>query len=170
MPAYFLGKSLSEIPFLCINCFVFATPIVAIAPWQSPLDLLYLTYLCIGFVVLSTGFLLSQVFSDADAAVLTGAILSVLINLFSGFVPLLGDGPIGVIAYSHYSARAICTVELWYGQGIDNTEDYNNGVPDEWKDPNLGSDWASLVIMGLLLQVGAFLVMVYYNRDVASFS
>ena len=70
-------------------------------------------------MVTSLGVLLSFVFTDPDTAVLIGAIMAVLLNVFSGFVPLLGGG---TWMYTHYAARALCTIELWFEQVLD-TED-----------------------------------------------
>eukprot|EP01038_Epipyxis_sp_PR26KG_P011779 gene11779-15760_t len=99
--AYFLGKSCSDIPFMAINAFIYMAPLMAIAPWQSPTRYVYAAlFVCI-YTVTAMGYWLSYVFNDPDAAVLTGTILAILLNLFSGFVPTIGDGPIGQIMYTH---------------------------------------------------------------------
>eukprot|EP01031_Cornospumella_fuschlensis_P049911 gene49911-61095_t len=164
--SYFLGKVLSDIPFLCVHVFIYLAPIIAIAPWQGPSDMMYGALFCIGLAVLAMGYWLSFMFSDPDAAVLTGVILAILLNLFSGFVPTIGDGPIGQIMYTHWAARAICTTELWFGQGLNSVNDYNNVVPSEWIDPDYSSDCMGMLIIAVLLLGISYLNMLYNNRRV----
>jgi ABC-type multidrug transport system ATPase subunit len=164
--AYFVGKILSDLPFMVVNTFVYMAPIIAIAPWQSPVDKFYGVLLCLSLVVLGLGYWLSFIFVDPDAAVLTGVILAILLNLFSGFVPTIGDGPIGLIMYTHWSARAVTTTELFYGQGVTNVEDFNTVVPDAWKDPDLGNDCGVLILISVILCVCAYVTLLYRNKRV----
>lgn len=164
--AYFLGKFISDLPFLVLNTFMFMAPMIAIAPWQAPADKMYGVLLCISFVVMSMGYWLSFIFPDPDAAVLTGVILAILLNLFSGFVPKIGDGDIGTVMYTHYSARAITAVELKYGQGVSDVSDFNSVVPDPWKFPNLGNDCAGMIVIGLVLLFLSFVTLLYRNQRV----
>lgn len=164
--SYFLGKMASDAPFLVLNVFIFMSPVVAIAPWQCPVDKLYGMLLCIGFAVSGLGYWLSVLFSDADAAVLTGVILCILLNLFSGFVPKLGDSFLGLIMFTRWSARALVTVELKYGHGLED-EDYNQTVPESWKDPDFGYDCGIMVLIGIILMSLAYFFILYTNRRIA---
>lgn len=162
--AYYLGKMLADFPFMALNCFLYMAPIVAIAPWQAPPEMLYAIMLCLALVVLSLGYVLSLVFADPDDAVLTGVIFAILLNLFSGFVPTIGDGPIGQIMYTHWSARAIVAAELMDGQNI-SEDDFNQIVPDEWKDPDFPTDCGNMVATAVALFVFAFALLAFFNRQ-----
>jgi len=167
--AYFLGKVLSDVPFLAVNVFVFMAPMIAIAQWRSPTDKLYSVLFCIGIAVTSMGYFLSFVFSDPDSAVLTGVILAVLLNLFSGFVPGLGLGIVGRLMYTQWAARAISAAELVYGQGLSDREAFNQVVPDEWWNPDLAASCGFMVLIGVVLQVVAFGLLLYKNRRASTF-
>ncbi len=167
--AYFLGKICSDFPFMVFNSFLFMAPMVAIAPWQSPLEKMYSLLLCITVVVSSMGYLLSFTFSDADAAVLTGVIMAILLNLFSGFVPMLGDGFIGLVMYTHWSARAIVSAELKDGQGITDIDDFNTIVPVPWQDPDFGYDCGIMILIAVILSSLTFLMLWINNQRDGSF-
>eukprot|EP01034_Spumella_vulgaris_P045930 gene45930-57256_t len=144
-------------------------PMIAIAQWRSPTDKMYSVLFCIALSVTSMGYFLSFAFQDPDSAVLTGTILAVLLNLFSGFVPAIGDGAQGQLFYTHWSARGITTAELYYGQNIKDVQSFNSIVPEEWYDPDLSTDCWNMVVIALALQVGAFAVMMFRNRRVSTF-
>eukprot|EP01039_Chlorochromonas_danica_P003582 gene3582-3923_t len=166
--AYFVGKITADLPFLCVNVYMFLTPMMAIAPWRSPSDKLYGVLFCIAVVVSAMGYMISLMFRDPDAAVLTGVIVAILLNLFSGFVPSIGDGGLGKIMYTHYSARAICASELWYGMGINDVDEYNSVMPKNWKNPNYTADCLYMLLIALILAVVSYVFLLYINRRVAS--
>lgn len=163
--AYFLGKVIADCPFLVINTFIYLAPMIIIAPWRAPVHALYGLLLTLHVVVSALGHFLSLVM-ESDAAVLCGVILAILLNLFSGFVPLLGDGPIGQIMYTHWFARGLCVVELQQGQGITETDDFNSVVAEEWKNPDLGYDVGAMIIIAVVLWCCTFVGIVYTNRRV----
>ena len=114
--AYFLGKALADIPFMVLGALMFVAPMVAIAPWRAPVEDLYGIFLLyIGFTN-ALGYVLSFLFNSADDATLCGVILIILLNLFGGFVPKLGDNPHGMLFAQHWLSRALTAVELKYGQ------------------------------------------------------
>ena len=116
--AYFLGKALADIPFMVLGALMFVAPMVAIAPWRAPVEDLYGIFLLyIGFTN-ALGYVLSFLFNSADDATLCGVILIILLNLFGGFVPKLGDNPHGMLFAQHWLSRAMTAVELKYGQVI----------------------------------------------------
>jgi hypothetical protein len=160
---------LSDVPFMAIDVFVFMAPMIAIAQWRSPTNRMYAVLFCVTLSVTSMGYFLAFAFADSDSAVLTGVILAVLLNLFSGFVPAIGDGAHGQLFYTHWSARGITTAELFYGQNIKDVNSFNSIVPEEWYDPDLNADCVNMVLISLALQVGAFLLLLYRNRRVSSF-
>ena len=69
-----------------------------------------------------------------DAATLSGVVGAVVLNLFGGFVPMVGT--YGGWAYTHWSQRAFAAIELTEGYGLD-AATFNMVVPKEWRD----SDW-----------------------------
>jgi ABC-type multidrug transport system ATPase subunit len=162
--AYFIGKVVSDFPFMALNSFVYMAPILAIAQWQAPADKFYAIMLCISLTVTSLGYGLSLIFRDPDDAVLTGVIFAILLNLFSGFVPTIGDGPIGQIMYTHWAARAITSAELMYGQGISEFE-FNQIVPENWMIPDFGRDLALMVLISVLLLASSLILIWYQNRQ-----
>jgi ABC-type multidrug transport system ATPase subunit len=161
--AYFLGKVLSDIVAVMVfTSFVFVASLTAIAPWTAPFGLLYLVVLSITFSVGSIGYFISVAISDPDNAVLVGVILAILLNLFGGFVPVLGDDPVGYVFFTHYAARAICTVELENGMGLTD-EQYDFVVPDPWMDPNWRKDVGILWAMGFFWLLLSYLMLLYKN-------
>ena len=60
--------------------------------------------------------MLAAGFNSPDAANLTGVNAAVLICLFSGFVPKIGDT--AVWAYSHWAQRSYLAAELKEGYGV----------------------------------------------------
>ncbi len=119
--SYFIGKLLSDIPFLCLSSFIYISPVLAIAPWSSPVGKFYLVYLLLSIFVTSFGYVLTFLISNPDDATLAGAIICILFNLFGGFVPRLGDGIMGKISFTQYIARAMASIELMDGLGNDET-------------------------------------------------
>jgi ABC-type multidrug transport system ATPase subunit len=161
--SYFLGKVLADLMAVMIfTSFVFVSALNAIAPWTAPFELLFLVVLSITFSVGSIGYFISLLISDPDNAVLVGVILSILLNLFGGFVPTLGDGVVGKIFFTHYAARAICTVELQQGMGL-TKEQYDEVVPDAWMDPNWHIDIAVLWGMGCFWLLLSYGMLIYKN-------
>ena len=128
-PAYFLGKVAADLMFSSLSAFFFIAPLVAIAPWRAPTNLLYLVILCVSVCVSAFGYFVSSLIENADNAVLTGTILAILLCLFSGFVPKLGDGPIGRVMYTHWSARAIVAVELQVRHNLSISHSVTSGQP-----------------------------------------
>ncbi len=126
--SYFIGKLISDIPFLCLSSFMYISPVLAIAPWRSPVGEFYLVYLLLSIFVTAFGYVLTFLISNPDDATLAGAIISILFNLFGGFVPRLGDGIMGTISFTHYISKAMVTIELMDGLGNDETM-YNILVP-----------------------------------------
>jgi hypothetical protein len=86
---------------------MFVAPMVAIAPWRGPVEAFYTTFLVYTLFIYALGYTLSLLFADADSATLCGVILAILLNLFNGFVPKLGDSPQGQLFVSHWLSRAI---------------------------------------------------------------
>jgi hypothetical protein len=162
--AYFLGKTLADVPFLIMASFLFVAPLVAIAPWRSPVDKLYAVLLIYVAFVNSFGYVLSFLFSSPDDATLVGVILAIILNLFDGFVPKLGDKPIGPIFYTYHLSRAIAAVELYYGQNIRDVETFNSIAGDAWGDPNWGKDIWILAIITLGTMALAYVLFLYTNR------
>jgi len=160
--AYYLGKSFADFPFATLNVFMYLTPVLAIAPWQAPPQKMYAVMLCISYAVTSLGYGLSLLFQDPDDAVLTGVIFAILLNLFSGFVPKIGNGPIGTIMYTHWAARAFTAAELIDGQKI-SVSDFNQIVPSEWQNPSFARDCGAIVLIGVLIQVVAVGLLFYRN-------
>lgn len=162
--AYFVGKILSDMPFMAINAFVYMAPVLAIAPWQAPPDKFYAIMLCLSLVVTGLGYFLSLVFNDPDDAVLIGVIFAILLNLFSGFVPTIGDGPIGLIMYTHWLARAVTVAEMIYGQNI-SVADFNQIVTDNWKYPDFSHDLGCMILIATLLYFASMTLLWYKNRQ-----
>ena len=133
--AYFLGKLLVETPVWCLLALNFSAPLIAIAPLRGPFDGFYaLAFTCIG-VCSAIGTALSAWFgANNDAANLAGVIIATVLNLFGGFVPLIGTG--AVWAYTHWTARAFAAIELSDGYGL-SVAVFKYVVGKEWE----GADW-----------------------------
>eukprot|EP01034_Spumella_vulgaris_P045929 gene45929-57255_t len=144
-------------------------PMIAIAQWRSPTNRMYAVLFCINIAVTSLGYFLAFIFSDPDSATLTGVILAVLLNLFSGFVPGLGDRPFGYVMYTQWAARGIVAAELYYGQNIKNVDAFNGIVSDVWIDPDINKDCGMMVLIGALLQIVAFSALLFANRRASKF-
>ena len=145
--AYFLGKALADTPFMLLGALMFVAPMVAIAPWRAPVEDLYVILLIyIGFTN-ALGYVLSFLFHNADDATLCGVILIILLNLFGGFVPKLGDNPQGKLFAQHWLSRAMVAVELQYGQLINEIKIFNSLVPNAWADPDWSQDLGILFLI-----------------------
>ena len=156
--AYFFGKTFIDFIFSSFNVFIFISPILAIAPWRSPVDKFYALILCLSMFVNALGYVLSIIISDADNAVLTGTIICILLNLFGGFVPKLGDGAIGKIFYTHWVARALAATELRYGYLIKDDSIYNSIVGSNWENYDYPSDLGNILIIALVTLMFAYFV------------
>ena len=146
-PAYFLGKFLVDVLCSFFYVFVLLAPMVAIAPWRSPIGLLYCVLMIVHACIMAIGYTLSFLFSNADDAVLCATILVILMNLVGGFVPEIGDGILGTLSYSKYAARAIFTTELYYGYNIRDEDLFNIIAPPSWDGPDLRRDLLNLLII-----------------------
>jgi ABC-type Mn2+/Zn2+ transport system permease subunit len=162
--AYFLGKVLADVPFLILAIFMFTTPVVAIAPWRSPVEKLYAVFLTYAAFVNVFGYVLSFLYNSPDDATLVGVVAVILLNLFDGFVPKLGDKPIGPLFFSYYLSRAIAAVEVYYGQNIKNIDTFNSIVGSAWKNPSFGKDLWVLLIITVGTMAIAYALFLYANR------
>jgi hypothetical protein len=154
--AYFCGKATIDMVFLSYYVFLFLTPILAIAPWRGPVSAFYVILLALSFLITSIGYAISFVIADPDNSVLTGTIMCILLNLFGGFVPKLGDGFIGPLMYTHWSARAIAAVELQLGFNIRDNEMFNTLVPGPWHDPDWPRDVGNMLIITCVTNTVAY--------------
>jgi ABC-type multidrug transport system ATPase subunit/ABC-type multidrug transport system permease subunit len=162
---YWLGKLIGDLPFCVVGSFVYVAPIVAIAPWRSDTGRLYIAMLLLSIFITGFGYNLSFLFNNPDNATLAGAILAILFNLFGGFVPNLGDPPIGDIFYTHYISRLVVTAEL-YGSGIRDKETFNNIVPEPWRNPSFGVDVGNMLIIIGVTYVCSYIGIRYNLRKV----
>jgi hypothetical protein len=55
---------------------------------------------------------------------------------------------------------------LKYGQNVDDIDDFNNIVPDEWTDPDLSNDCKMMILIGGLLLACTFISLLYRNQRV----
>ena len=84
-------------------------------------------------------------------------------NLFSGFVPKLGDG--AVWAYTRHAQRAFLAVELKEGWGLSD-EVYNVSMfTEEHTDPDWRRDLWVLFVDGLCTFVLGFLLLRLRHMD-----
>ena len=169
-PAYFLGKCLVDMFCSFFYVFVFLAPMIAIAPWRSPTEMLYCVMLVVNACITSIGYALSFVFTNPDDAVLCATILVILINLVGGFVPTLGDGILGTLSYSKYASRAIFNTEVYYGHDITDDDLYDTIAPPSWKGRDLGRDLLNLVIITIVTLIFAYMLFEYQFRGSAVFS
>ena len=198
VPAYYIGKLSVDLLLNFFYVFVFLAPMIAVAPWRSPIELIYITLICLTACMNSIAYALSFLIDNPgtmqyyrkvkapnyilipsisfryflthpcniDDAVLAGTILCVLFNLFGGFVPRLGDGFLGLISYTRYSARAIVNVELIHGHGIESKDLFHTLVPEAWREPNLSMDLGTLLIIASVVNVFSYglLEFKFYDR------
>ena len=106
--------------------------------------------------------ILAAAFQSTDAANLLGVNAAVIGCLFSGFVPLLGDG--GVWSYSHWAQRAFLAIELSLGYGVP-TDVFNLSVAPEHEFPDWPKDLWALTVDGAACFVVAFAVLCLTRRD-----
>ena len=76
---------------MALLAFCFTAPLVAIAHFRAPVELLYFAALVTIFFVYAMGLCIAGAFTSPDAANLFGVNAAVILNLFSGFVPMLGN-------------------------------------------------------------------------------
>lgn len=161
--AYYLGKLASDLPYFAITAFLFLAPMVAIAPWRGPIHEMYAICFCLSVFINSLGYALSFLFGDPDGATLVGVILAILLNLFGGFVPMIGNG--AVWAYTRHSARAIVAVEIAHGQlQGDPTGMFDRLVPDQHQHADYGQDLANLLITAVVTHVAAYILLRRTNK------
>jgi hypothetical protein len=131
--AYFAGRVLADVPYFAVTSFMFLAPMVAIAPWRGPVDAMYAICLSMAVFAAALAYALSHLFTDPDSASLVGVVASLLMNLFGGFVPMIGDT--AVWAFTRYTARAIVAVEIAEGHEVGAL--FNDLVPE----PHQDADW-----------------------------
>jgi len=161
--AYFIGKLLVELPVWCLLALNFAAPLVAIAPMRGPFAGFYaLALTCIAVCSsIATG--VSAWFgTNSDAGNLAGVIIVTILNLFGGFVPLIGTG--AVWSYTHWTARAFVAIELADGYGLSDSF-FRWVVGEEWEVPNWPRDLGILWLITLLAFALAFAISVTRFRD-----
>lgn len=153
--AYYVGKVIASVPYFAVAAFMFLAPMVAIAPWRGPVSALYIVCLAISLFAQALGSALALLFSDPDAATLVGVIISILANLFGGFVPLLGDG--AVWAYTHWTARAILAAELDFGESLGSL--FNPVVATEHRNPSFWADIGALVVFIIVTHACGYILL-----------
>jgi len=162
--AYFLGKVAADVPYFILTSFLFLAPVVAIAPWRGPTTELFAICVAISIFIQALGNALSLAIADPDSATLVGVITAILLNLFGGFVPRLGDG--AVWAYTRWSARAIVAVELGHGQlkGSLYSGAFNSLIPEEHADPDYGTDLGHLLLFAAVTHAASLVLLLRTNR------
>ena len=70
---------------------------------------------------------------------------------------------------SDYTSGFEKSTQMFFGQKINTVQDFNNIVPEEWYDPDLTSDCMNMLLIAFILQVLAYLGLLYTNRRVSSF-
>jgi len=161
--AYFVGKLLVELPVWCLMALNFSAPLIAIAPMRSPFGPLFALILACIAVCSAIGTGISAWFgADSDKANLAGVIIATVLNLFGGFVPLIGNG--AVWCYARYTARAFVAIELSDGYGL-SPEVFSWVAGSEWKDPNWPRDIGVLWLITVLALSLALLLTVARFRD-----
>jgi hypothetical protein len=161
--AYFLGKCAADLPVLALMAFFFIAPLIAIAPWLAPPGLMYATTLATMLCVAGVGRILSAaVGADIDSTNLIAVNVAILINLFSGWVPLLGKS--GGWAYTHWTLRALTALELINGQGI-SVDMYNSFAQDEWQSPDVNAAIGYLILISLITNIVAYILLVVRFRS-----
>lgn len=158
--AYYIGKALADIPYLAILSYVFLAPVVLIAPWRGPVEKLYAIAFVLDIFIFSLGYAFSLLIADPDAATLCGVIVAILMNLFGGFVPRLGDG--AVWAYTRYSARALVAVEL--GEGHNTLSSFNTLVPEEHRYADYGKDLLYLLLFAAVTHAASMVLLLRTNK------
>ena len=158
--AYYIGKVLADIPYLAILSYVFLSPVILIAPWRGPVEKLFVIAFVLDVFIFSLGYAFSLFISDPDAATLSGVIVAILMNLFGGFVPRLGDG--AVWAYTRYSARALVAVEL--GEGHNTLSSFDTLVPEPHRVANYGQDLLNLLIFAAITHVASIILLLRTNK------
>jgi hypothetical protein len=164
--AYFVGKLLVEAPVWCLLALNFAAPLVAVAPLRGPAGGFFALALTCIAVCSAIGTALSSAFgTDSDAANLSGVIVATVLNLFGGFVPLIGTG--AVWAYTHWTARAFVAMELAEGYGLSKTVfDYVvSSLGNEWLVSNWPRDLGILWLFALATFAVAFFISKTRFRD-----
>ncbi len=158
--SYYVGKVLADAPKLVLLAFFFVAPLVAIAPYRSPVEFLYLAILTNMSFVFAMGYAISAAIPVQDNANLTAVVLAVIMNceggekrdkpalrtpsdlpslprtyaVFSGFVGLLGQN--GGWAYTHWVQRSYIAIELMEGIGMSSNEFDSNVYSEEFKRGN----------------------------------
>ena len=158
--AYYIGKALADIPYLAILSYVFLAPVVLIAPWRGPVEKLFAIAFVLDLFIFSLGYAFSLLIADPDAATLCGVIVAILMNLFGGFVPRLGDG--AVWAYTRYSARALVAVEL--GEGHNTLSSFNTLVPEEHRYADYGKDLLILLLFAAVTHAASVILLLRTNK------
>lgn len=158
--AYYLGKLVADIPYFALTSFFFLAPMVAIAPFRGPVDAMYAICIVMAIFAGALSYALSYLFRDPDAATLVGVIASLLLNLFGGFVPMIGDT--AVWAFTRYTARAIVAVEVYEGQQTG--ELFNQLVPKAHRDPDWSKDLGILILFTVLTNILAYILLRRTNK------
>ena len=161
--AYFLGKLLVELPVWCLLALNFSAPLVAIAPMRGPFGGFFaLALTCIAVCSsIATG--VSAWFgTNSDAANLAGVIIATVLNLFGGFVPLIGTG--AVWSYTHWTARAFVAIELSDGYGL-SPQVFRWVVGKEWEVAYWPRDLGILWLISALAFSLAFVISVTRFRE-----
>ena len=158
--SYFLGKLISDIPYFALTSFFFLAPMVAIAPFRGPVDAMYAICIMMTIFASSLSYALSYFFKDPDAATLVGVILSLLLNLFGGFVPMIGDT--AVWSFTRYTARAIVAVELNDGQQVGDL--FNKITPKAHRDPDWQKDLLILLLFSVITNILAYILLRRTNK------
>lgn len=161
--AYFVGKVLAELPKLAVSSFAFVAPLVAISHWRAPVETLYFAVLVTMFFITALGFAISALLVAPDAANLFGVNVAVIACLFSGFVPLLGNG--AVWCYARWVQRALLAIELMDGWGLDAATFDRSMFSKEHEKPNWGRDLWILTIIAVITYALGFVLLLLRHRD-----
>ena len=161
--AYFLGKCAADLPVLALMAFFFIAPLIAVAPWLSPPGLMYAATLATMLCVAGVGRILSAaVGADNNTANLAAVNIAILVNLFSGWVPIIGQN--GGWAYPHWTLRALTAIELIDGERM-TAATYNLYAQEEWQNPNNNQAFGYLILISLLTNILAYLLLIGRHRS-----
>ncbi len=74
----------------------------------------------------------------------------------------------GQIQYTHWAARGITAVELYYGQKIKDIRTFNHIVPQAWWNPDYTKDCGNMMVIALIMLVLSYAMMLFRNRRVVN--
>ncbi|GAB5357084.1 hypothetical protein AAMO2058_000343900 [Amorphochlora amoebiformis] len=188
--AYFLGENIVDSVMILIYSVFYASAIQLLVQLRGSFALYWSLWTVFAWMVNGISYIFSIGIRSMSGAMISGVVVAIVLSLFNGFVPRVGDN--AYWCYTLWAGRACSNIEYIDGYDLDTsipgicknvpqfegeklgcyyTRDdelvsyYDYVVPETHRTPNRSLDFGILIFLGLVVRIIAFILLKTVDLD-----